>query len=1054
MNGLRSRHISGALVALALCSQPRLSSAVNRADGNSGQPYPAHPGRIIVKYRSNVTACAHCLLAAGVPFASVTGSDSLDRLHRELGVRGAHPLFLEHHAGGDRASAYRAGLDVVRRAFPQRTARAAPSATAPDLSNTYVLDLPRGTDVAAAARRYAADPSVEYAEPDYERRISFVPNDPFFSSSGTWKQSYPDLWGLHLTLADAAWDTATGNGIVVAVIDTGVDYRHPDIAANMWINPGEIAGNRRDDDGNGFIDDVRGWDFVANRNDPRDRNGHGTHVAGTIAAVGNNRKGVVGMAWQARIMPVRAIGANGIGYDSDLAKAIVYAAENGADILNNSWGGSIASQTISDAVSTAASLGAVIVFAAGNADSGGGCTTFNSYLGPAALPQVIAVGASTPTGQIADFSNSGGALSVAAPGVDILSLRGGNRVKGKVVHGRYMRLSGTSMAAPHVAGLAAVLLSSQPELSPDEVRWHLELNADQPGYSGYEGRAWNPYFGWGRINAANVFNTPPVTTRFRNVPASPFNLLGPQPLSAFDLHGIAGTMAPSAPLGFLFTTSDPVAWRLTVPDWLPADTRSGTGSATAALQLDGTAVPVGPYTGSMVVSAPAAVDGGASVPVAAYVHRDVRVGPQITVAGQVLHAVNPPAIATDGVNTMVAWEDAQLNAPASLVMTCLDGAGNLSGPFIVATEWCVQDSCYWIDGSSVALASDGTDFLLMWREGISTTVFGRTWAQQVTTQNEYVKVVRVTATGQVLDAAPIVLASQTQSRSPYTYIPLWYMNLTAAFDGTAYTAMWADLNFDSNVSQTFIARIGTDGAVLAPAQQIYPTASTVHPQAIMPRQACLPGNCLVAWSQYDPLPSQGGAWRVYGVRLAGSQVLDSNPFLIMNGTPYEVTGAAAGADSFLVVASNTVCHGSACAGGVVGGRVTAAGVALDTAGIQIDRALDARQLEPLGVTFDGTNYVVTFMDFALPPGVAGVDHQIFASRVGLDGAVLDSEPIGLLLAQGGQALLPNVSFGSPSNIVSTQTAPMLVWLDSTPYGADDPQSRKAIVAQRMLAAAP
>jgi subtilisin family serine protease len=1054
MNRRRLHHISGALVALALCS-PMLSSAVSRADVNPGQPYAAHPGRIIVKYRSNVTACAHCLLAAGVPFASVTGSDSLDRLHRELGVRGAHALFLEHHAGGNRASAYRAGLDAVRRTFPQRTARAAPTATAPDLSNIYVLDLPRGTDVATAARRYAADPNVEYAEPDYERRISFVPNDPFFSSSGTWKQSYPDLWGLRLTLADAAWDTAAGDGIVVAVIDTGVNYRHPDIAANMWINPGEIAGNRQDDDGNGFVDDVRGWDFVANRNDPRDRNGHGTHVAGTIAAVGNNGKGVVGMAWQARIMPVRAIGANGIGYDSDLAKAIVYAAQNGADVLNNSWGGSMASQTISDAVSTAASLGAVIVFAAGNADGGGGgCTTSNSYLGPAALPQAIAVGASTPTDQIADFSNSGGALSVAAPGVDILSLRGGNRVKGKVVHGPYTRLSGTSMAAPHVAGLAAVLLSSQPELSPDEVRWHLELNADQPGYPGYEGRAWNPYFGWGRINAANVFDTPPVTTRFRNVPASPFNLLGPQPLSAFDLHGIAGTMAPSAPLGFLFTTSNPVAWTLTVPNWLPADTSSGTGSATAALQLDGTAVSAGSYTGSMVVSAPAAVDGGASVPVAAYVHRDVRVGPQITVAGQVLHAVNPPAIATDGVNTMVAWENAQLNARASLVMTCLDGAGNLSGPFIVATEWCVQDSCYWIDGSSVALASDGTDFLLMWREGISTTVFGRTWAQQVTTQNEYVKAVRVTATGQVLDAAPIVLASQTQSHSPYTYIPLRYINLTTAFDGTAYTAMWVDLNFDSNVSQIFIARIGTDGTVLAPAQQIYPTASTVQPQAIMPRLACLPGNCLVAWSQYDPLPSQGGAWRVYGVRLAASQVVDSTPFLIMNGTPYEVTGVAAGTDNFLVVAGNSVCHGSTCSDGVVGGRVTATGAALDTAGIQIDRALDARELEPLGVTFDGTNYVVTFMDFALPPGVAGVDHQIFASRVGLDGAVLDSEPIGLLLAQGGQALLPNVSFGSPSNIVSTQTAPMLVWLDSSPYGADDPQSRKAIVAQRVLAAAP
>jgi subtilisin family serine protease len=1053
MNGRRLRYISGALVALALCSQATLSSAVNRAAGDSGQPYPAHPGRIIVKYRSNMTTSADCLLAAGVPFASVTGSDSLDRLHRDLGVRGAHPLFLDHLAGGDRVSAYRAGLDAVRRTFPQRAARAAPSASAPDLSNIYVLDLPRGTDVAAAARRYAADPSVEYAEPDYERRISFVPNDPFYSSSGTWKQSYPDLWGLHLTRADAAWDTATGNGIVVAVIDTGVNYRHPDIATNMWINPGEIVGNRRDDDGNGFVDDVRGWDFVANRNNPLDRNGHGTHVAGTIAAVGNNAKGVVGMAWQARIMPVRALDAKGVGYDSDLAKAIVYAAENGADVLNNSWGGPMASQTIGDAVSTAASLGAVVVFAAGN--TGSGCNTCNGCFGPAALPQVIAVGASTPTDQIADFSNSGGALSVAAPGVDILSLRGGTRVKGQRVRGRCMRLSGTSMAAPHVAGLAAVLLSSQPELSPDEVRWHIELNADQPGYPGYEGQAWNPHFGWGRINAANVFNTPPVTTRFSNVPASPFNLLGPQRLSAFDLHGIAGTMAPGAPLGFFFTTSNPVAWTLTGPDWLPANTSSGIGSATAALQLDGTAVSTGAHTGAMMVSAPGAADGGASVPVAAYVHRDVRVGPQITVAGQVLHAVDPPAIATDGVNTIVAWRDAVFNATANLVVAYLDGAGNVSGPFTVATEQCVQSTiggcfqtnCYWIDPSSIALASDGTNFFLMWREAISTMVPGRTYAQNVITLNEYVKAVRVTATGQVLDPEPIVLASQTQSHSPYTTVPLRYMDLTVAFDGTAYTAMWADVDIFTDVSQISIARIGTDGTVLAPAQQIYPTASTAQPQAIMPRLACLPGNCLVAWSQWDRVSSGSFAWGVYGARLAGIQVLDSTPFLIMNGTP-GVTGVTAGTDGFLVVGSNTVCHGSTCAGGVVGGRVTATGVALDTAGIQIDRALDARSLEPGGVTFDGTNYIVTFMDFALPPGVAGVDHQIFASRVGLDGMVLDSEPIGLLLVQDGQAFL------SPTNIVSTQTAPMLVWLDSSSYAADDPQSRKAIVAQRVLAGAP
>jgi subtilisin family serine protease len=234
------------------------------------------------------------------------------------------------------------------------------------MSGVYVLELPPGTDAGRAAVRLAADPDVAWAEPVFEYHATFTPNDPFFASTGTWGQSYADLWGLHKIDAATAWDTANGTGTVVAVVDTGVDYTHPDLAANMWTNAGEIPGNGSDDDGNGFIDDVRGWDFVDDDNDPDDEHFHGTHVAGTVAAVGNNGTGVVGLAWGARIMPVRGLDSHGTGSSDELAECLVYAAESGADVISNSWGGFGTSQVIVDAIATARALGAVVVAGAGN----------------------------------------------------------------------------------------------------------------------------------------------------------------------------------------------------------------------------------------------------------------------------------------------------------------------------------------------------------------------------------------------------------------------------------------------------------------------------------------------------------------------------------------------------------------------------------------------------------------------------------------------------------------------------------------------------------------
>jgi subtilisin family serine protease len=212
---------------------------------------------------------------------------------------------------------------------------------------------------------------------------------------------------------------ATGVGVVVAVIDTGIDPSHPDLAANLWTNPGEIPGNALDDDGNGFVDDVAGWDFAEDDAVPSDLHGHGTHVAGTVAAVGDNAEGVVGAAWNARVMAVKGLADDGFGALSHLAAALLYAAENGADVINNSWGGLSASVALYEAMDAADALGTVVVSAAGNE----GLSISSLIFLPAGHPRGLTVGALDPFLGLAGFSNRGPLLSLTAPGVDVLSLR-------------------------------------------------------------------------------------------------------------------------------------------------------------------------------------------------------------------------------------------------------------------------------------------------------------------------------------------------------------------------------------------------------------------------------------------------------------------------------------------------------------------------------------------------------------------------------------------------------------------------------------------------------
>jgi subtilisin family serine protease len=268
-------------------------------------------------------------------------------------------------------------------------------------------------------------------------------------------------WGLNTTQAPDAWNAGyTGKGVIVAVIDTGVNYLHSDLGSNIWKNSGEIAGNGLDDDGNGYVDDTYGWDFVNRDGDAIDDNGHGSSVAGIIAGL-NNGFGVTGVAFDALIMPVKVLNSSGGGNDISVADGIYYAVNNGADVINLSLGGGYSAR-IASALQFAFNNGVLICMASGNAAQ-------SQPVYPALFAQTtggIAVGAINSSGSLASFSNGVGTLAsydfLVAPGVDIYSTSLDNS---------YEKMSGTSMATPFVAGAAALLLSAQADFSSN---WTVE----------------------------------------------------------------------------------------------------------------------------------------------------------------------------------------------------------------------------------------------------------------------------------------------------------------------------------------------------------------------------------------------------------------------------------------------------------------------------------------------------------------------------------------------------------------------------------------------------
>jgi subtilisin family serine protease len=330
-----------------------------------------------------------------------------------------------------------------------------------------LVTLPASMTVEQARVLLTQSSNILYAGPNYKVKVGIIPNDTRFS----------ELWGMNNTGqtggtidadidAPEAWNMHTGSSsVIVAVTDTGVDYTHPDLLANRWVNTGEIPGNGLDDDGNGYVDDVYGYDFFNIDADPMDDNGHGTHVSGTIGAVGNNNRGVVGVCWTVKIMALKMLSASGGGYLDDAIEAIQYATAMGARVINASWGGYFTqedSQGLYDAIAAARNAGVLFVAAAGN-DNLNNDTIFPPF-NPSSynLDNIIAVMATTDGDQKAGFSNYGLTfVDLGAPGNNILSTIPG---------GGYDFKSGTSMASPHVAGACALLLSADPGLTYTDVK--------------------------------------------------------------------------------------------------------------------------------------------------------------------------------------------------------------------------------------------------------------------------------------------------------------------------------------------------------------------------------------------------------------------------------------------------------------------------------------------------------------------------------------------------------------------------------------------------------
>ena len=375
-------------------------------------------------------------------------------------------------SGAERAAARsKAGAHLVERVVEDRADRGA-------------VELVRfaGNERSEAMRRFTSNPNVTFAEPNWLYTHDATSNDPYFTGGSLWgmagDQSTPaNTYGSQAAEAWAAGQTGmSSTDVYVGIIDEGYQYDHPDLAANAGTNPGETAGNGVDDDGNGYVDDVYGWDFDGNNNSVYDgsQDDHGTHVAGTIGGRGGNGIGVAGVVWDVKLLSAKFLGRRG-GTTANAVKAVDYFTDlktrHGINLVatNNSWGGGGYSQALYDAINRAGNEGILFVAAAGN--EGVNIETSPSFPAGYTNTNLISVAAIDQTGARASWSNYGAVgVDLGAPGVNIYSTLPG---------GTYGSYSGTSMATPHVAGAVALYAAANPAAVPTTIRTAL-LNAAVP----------------------------------------------------------------------------------------------------------------------------------------------------------------------------------------------------------------------------------------------------------------------------------------------------------------------------------------------------------------------------------------------------------------------------------------------------------------------------------------------------------------------------------------------------------------------------------------------
>jgi type VII secretion-associated serine protease mycosin len=409
------------------------------------------------------------------------------------------------------------------------------------LLDVELVEVPVGQEL-VLAKQLEREPAVLYAEPDYlVHAIATAPNDTYYASY-QWNMTHIGL--------ETAWDTTTGSsGITIAIADTGVDSTHPDLSSKV----------------------VAGYDFVNNDSDPSDDEGHGTHVAGIAAAATNNNRGVAGVSWGSKIMPIKVLDSSGSGTHTQIANGILWAADNGADIINLSLGGASSSSTLENAVNYAYSAGCLLVAAAGNEYEDGNPTSY-----PAALDHVMAVGAVGNEDEHASYSNTGTYLDVAAPGGNPTGSSDSDPnhwIASTYWQGSgysYVMIVGTSQACPHVAGLAALVWSVNPALTNDGVQSIIETTAVDLGSPG-----WDETFGWGRIDAAAA------------VAAAPGGTPTPTPTATFP-PGVTPTPTPTRT-----PTRTPTATFTVVPGATatPTPTPTRTRTPTPTVSPGATATP-------------------------------------------------------------------------------------------------------------------------------------------------------------------------------------------------------------------------------------------------------------------------------------------------------------------------------------------------------------------------------------------------------------------------------------------------------------------------------